>query len=939
MLRFDVIKAVFRRNFSSFFSGALGYLFIFVFVVFGAIFAFGPKFFAANQANLDQLSVNFPLLLLFIIPAISMSAWADEHKLGTDELLFTLPARDIEILLGKYFALLAVYTVALACSLSHVFFLNYLGSPDLKQLFATFVGYWFAGAALLSAGMLASSLTSSTTVAFVLGVVFCALPVFTRQIGAVVDARNGLLAAVKRGIAKPAETADGGSSAAAGSEEAAEAAVASVMESSAETAPESASVSFEALLEGYSLPEQLSDFTIGVIPLSGIVYFAAFTIFMLYLNHVVISHRHWSGRRKAGMEAHFGLRSAFLAATLLAVCALVAYVPLRADMTSEGLFSLAPATGKILDDLDKDSAITIQAFVSPEVPREYVETRKRLIGLLREYDQVGGSQVEVRMVDVRPFSEESEEAQHIGVEPVTVMTERDGRRTEENVYMGASVQGRSDEVVVPFFGKGLPIEYELTRSIQTVAQAERLTVGVLGTDANIMSGSSKWQIITELEKQYEVEEVSPASEIDPDAYDVLLAVMPSSLTEPEMKNFVDYVKLGRATLVFDDPCPLMFSSQFGMSMAPRLPKPRQDQGMGMFGGGQQQPEPKHANGQLTSLLDVLNIEWDNGECVFDTSNPHPSFAMLPEEYVFMTSSNGGTSFTDKDNPSSITSDLQEVVAIYSGSIVPGPGNSPEFQILMRTGPQSGLIPWDDYVNMGFSPFSMSQTAQIVRNPPRRIDKYGHIIAAHITDDTDGSELNCVFVADIDMIADLFFQEWNRGDLEIKFDNVTFVLNAVDALAGEESFIDLRKRRARQRTLERVEKEAEIFVKQRSDEEVAAENEADKALEAARKNFGSEREKIEADASIDDRTKQRLLEQMRRTEERRLEVLEANLELKKNERITLAKAQSQRQIRGIENRFSIVSAVFPGLAIIFFGLLMYGFRNAGENRRVSANRRR
>ena len=100
MIRTHVILAVTKRNFSSYFSGVLGYLFILVFCVASSVMAFNTQFFADNQANLDQLSQQFPLLLLFLIPAITMTVWADEKKLGTDELLFTLPASEHPFLGG-----------------------------------------------------------------------------------------------------------------------------------------------------------------------------------------------------------------------------------------------------------------------------------------------------------------------------------------------------------------------------------------------------------------------------------------------------------------------------------------------------------------------------------------------------------------------------------------------------------------------------------------------------------------------------------------------------------------------------------------------------------------------------------------------------------------------------------------------------------------------
>ena len=129
-IRTQVIRSIFKRNFASYFSGVLGYLFIIAFVVAGGALAFNGRFFTANEPNLDQLSQWFPLLLLFIVPAITMSTWADEKRAGTDELIFTMPATDLEILLGKYLAVLAVYSVALLFSMSHILVLMFLGDPD-----------------------------------------------------------------------------------------------------------------------------------------------------------------------------------------------------------------------------------------------------------------------------------------------------------------------------------------------------------------------------------------------------------------------------------------------------------------------------------------------------------------------------------------------------------------------------------------------------------------------------------------------------------------------------------------------------------------------------------------------------------------------------------------------------------------------------------------
>lgn len=882
-MRTHVIKAVFKRNFLSYFSGVIGYLFIVAFVGLGSFLAFRAQFFANNLANLDQLNTYFPILLLFIIPAITMTAWADERKLGTDELLFTLPASDLEILLGKYLAVLGVYTVALLFSMSHIIVLMLLGSPDLGLMLATYFGYWVTGAAMLSAGMAASILTNSPTVAYVLGAILCAIPVFIDLV-----------------------------------------------------------LPGNRLLQGLSVNDEFRDFGMGMIPLGSLLYFLSFTVLMLYINLVLIARRHWAGGpNRAPMGAHYLARTVSLAAILIGLNVVAANASFRADLTSEHLYSLSPTTRDLLRDIKPDRPVMIQAFISPEVPREYVAPRTTLIGLLRQYDQVGGKNVLMRIVDTEKYSDAAEEAKRYGIQPQEVQSERGGRIVREDVYLGVVITaGLDNEVIIPFFDLGTPTEYELTRSIRTVSMEKRKTIGVLRTDAKLTGGfdmqsfsqTPEWRIVTELKKQYEVKEIGP-NELLGAEVDVLLAPMPSSLTDPEMKQFVDYLKGGKPALIIDDPFPLFFAHT---GLSPKSPKPKPG---GMFGQGPP-PQPK---ADISQLTEALGVSWNSGETVWDLYDPHPelseAFANFDVVYVGAHSSRVGQPFNPK---SEISNGLQEVMLLYPGDIRPRDESKIEFTSLMRTSPASYLLDWEQYVRS--NPFG---GVQPIPRPEPHLPSTPteYTVAARIKGKTssDGpdaaeeSSINAVFIADLDMIADTLFMVRDKEWQNLKLDNITFVLNSVDELASDGSYVALRRRRPQHRTLARVEERTEKFKKDFAEFTSNADRDAKKQLEDARKRLADVVKAIEADKTLDERTKQIKIKAAQENERRRLEVEEANIQNEKNQKVRQEKTKMEREIRRIEDRIRFLAMLIPPIPALLLGIFVFSARVRDERQGINPDR--
>ena len=206
------------------------------------------------------------------------------------------------------------------------------------------------------------------------------------------------------------------------------------------------------------------------------------------------------------------------------------------------------------------------------MPADYAAHKLNFLSTLTELNSLSGGKIVVDVHEIENFSEEATNAQKAyGIEPREVHTIDRGARKRDEIYLGAAFTSGLDRVVIPFIDKGIPIEYELVRSICTVAQQQRKKLGVLKTDAQLFGGFSmqgpteESPLVVELKKQYDVVEVDPSKPIK-DQYDVLLAIQPSSLNEASMANFVEAVKAGQPTAIFEDPLPL---SQAAKSWAPR----------------------------------------------------------------------------------------------------------------------------------------------------------------------------------------------------------------------------------------------------------------------------------------------------------------------------------------------------------------------------------
>ena len=174
-----------KKEIKSFLSSLIGYITITVFLAVISLFMWIIKndtntdsnVLDNGYANIDPLFTIAPWLFLFLIPAITMRSFADEKRAGTIELLLTRPLTDLQIILAKYFAGFLLVLFALLPTLIYYYSVHQLGSPvgniDTGGMWGSYIGLLFLGAAFVSIGIFASSISENQVVSFIIALFLC----------------------------------------------------------------------------------------------------------------------------------------------------------------------------------------------------------------------------------------------------------------------------------------------------------------------------------------------------------------------------------------------------------------------------------------------------------------------------------------------------------------------------------------------------------------------------------------------------------------------------------------------------------------------------------------------------------------------------------------------------------------------------------------------
>ncbi len=176
MNSWSVVKTIAKRELSAYFESPVAYVFLVIFLLLSGFFTFTfGGFFERGEASLAAFFGWMPWLFLFLVPAVAMRMWSEERRLGTLELLLTLPITTWQAIFGKFLASWLFLIIALALTFPVIVTVNWLGNPDNGVIAAGYVGSVLLAGVFLAVTSMTSALTRNQVISFILAVMFCLL--------------------------------------------------------------------------------------------------------------------------------------------------------------------------------------------------------------------------------------------------------------------------------------------------------------------------------------------------------------------------------------------------------------------------------------------------------------------------------------------------------------------------------------------------------------------------------------------------------------------------------------------------------------------------------------------------------------------------------------------------------------------------------------------
>jgi ABC-2 type transport system permease protein len=372
-----------RKEFSAFFSSPVAFIFLGTFLATSLfIFFWVETFFSRNITEIRALFEWMPILLIFLVAAITMRMWAEEHRAGTLEFLLTSPVQPITLVLGKFLACLALIGLALLMTLPLALTVSLLGPLDWGPVLGGYLASLFLAAAYISIGLFVSVKSENQIVSLITTSLIC-----------------GLLYL----IGSDTLSAFFGNQ---GSE----------------------------ILQMMGTGSRFDSITRGVIDLRDLYYYLAIMGVFLCLNVYGLEKIRWAGNPVNSNHRSWQLACGLLIANFLAANLWLAPLgELRSDMTDGDIYSISDATRSYLDQIQEP--LLIRGYFSAQTHPLLAPLVPRLRDLLEEYAIAGNNNIRVEFVDPADNPDlEQEAGQKYGIRPVPFQTSSKYQASVTNSY-------------------------------------------------------------------------------------------------------------------------------------------------------------------------------------------------------------------------------------------------------------------------------------------------------------------------------------------------------------------------------------------------------------------------------------------------------------------------------------------------------------------------
>lgn len=169
--------AIIKKEFKTYFSTPVGYVFIGLFLLAFSFF-FWVEIFNYQSINFEYIFYSGASFLTFIVPLLTMRTFAEERKNGTEQLILTSPVSITKVALAKFLAASLVVLVTELCTFMYFIILSFFGTPHITTALVSMLGFLLLAMSYIAFGMFASSITENQIIAGVITIVFFILNMY-----------------------------------------------------------------------------------------------------------------------------------------------------------------------------------------------------------------------------------------------------------------------------------------------------------------------------------------------------------------------------------------------------------------------------------------------------------------------------------------------------------------------------------------------------------------------------------------------------------------------------------------------------------------------------------------------------------------------------------------------------------------------------------------